>query len=161
VLCKSPAEANKEVVMNVKTRVSPVTVLAVTALFFALGGSALAVGERVGADAAQAHRACSQGNVRGVAHVTGATGVPGAFSGAGALFGRRYNCTGRAIHVRRLGIGSYEVRFVGNGAQNAIANGGVGVQASAERVAPGIYRIGVYPSGRADPADFPFLVVLV
>jgi hypothetical protein len=147
--------------MNAKARLSPATVLAGAALFFALGGSALAVGERIGADAAQAQRACSQGNVRGVAHVTGSTSVPGAFSGAGALFGRRYNCTGRAIHVRRLGIGSYEVRFIGNPAQNAVASGGVGVQASAERIAPGIYRVGVYPSGRADPADFPFLVTLV
>jgi hypothetical protein len=149
--------------MNVRTRrhVSPATALAGLALFFALGGSALAVGERVGSNASQAQRACSQGNVRGIAHVTGATSVPGAFSGAGGLFGRKYNCTGRAIQVRRLGIGSYEVRFLGNGAQNAIANGGVGVQASVERIAPGIYRVGVYPSGRADPADFPFLVVLV
>ncbi len=147
--------------MKLKARVSPATVIAVAALFFALGGSALAVGERIGSDTAQAQRACSQGNVRGVAHVTGVTSISGTFTGAGALFGRKYNCTGRAIHVRRLGIGSYEVRFVGNGAQNAIANGGVGVQASAERIAPGIYRIGVYPSGRADPADFPFVVVLV
>jgi hypothetical protein len=147
--------------MNVKARISPATGLAAAALFFAVGGSALAVGERVGSDSAQAQRACSQGNVHGVAHVTGATGIPGAFTGGGALFGRKFNCTGRAVHVRRLGIGSYEVRFLGNPAPNAVASGGVGVQASAERIGPGIYRVGVYPSGRADPADFPFLIVLV
>jgi hypothetical protein len=146
---------------HARRRISPASVLAALALFFALGGSALAVGERVRSDAAQAQRACSQGNVRGVAHVTGAAGIPGAFSGAGGLFGRRYNCTGRAIQVRRIGIGSYQVRFVGNGAPNALASGGINVQASAERIGPGVFHVGVYPSGRADPADFPFLVVLV
>ena len=158
-------DAQYALLRRTRRSISPATVLALLALFFALGGSALAVGERVGSDAAQAQRACSQGNVRGVGHVTGgpsgAANIPGSFSGAGALFGRKYNCTGRAIHVRRLGIGSYEIRFVGNAAVNAIASGGVGVQASAERIAPGLYRVGVYPAGRADPADFPFLVVLV
>jgi hypothetical protein len=146
-------------------RFAPETAIALLALFFALGGSALAVGERVGGAAGPAQRACAQGNVRGVAHVTGgpsgAANVPGTFTGARSVFGRRFNCTGRAVQVRRIGIGVYEVRFVGNGAPNAIANGGSGVQASAERVGAGLFRVSVYPSGRADPADFPFVVVLV
>jgi hypothetical protein len=146
-----------------RTRVSltPGAAVALVALFFALGGSAFAVGERTSDAAAGAQRACSQGNVRGVAHVTGAANVPAAFTGANAMFSRRFNCTGRAVQVRRLGIGSYEVRFVGNPAPTAIGNGGSGVQASAERVGPGLYRVSVYPSGRADPADFPFVILLV
>jgi hypothetical protein len=148
-----------------RLRVAPGAAIALAALFFALGGSALAVGERMGDSAAASQRSCAQGNVRGVAHVTGgpsgAVNIPGAFTGANALFGRRFNCTGRAIQVRRLAIGVYEVRFVGNGAPNAVANGGGGVQASAERVGAGVYRVFVYPSGRADPGDFGFLVVLV
>lgn len=145
--------------------IAPGATIALVALFFALGGSAFAVGERVRSAAAPEQRACAQGNVRGVAHVTGgpsgAANISGAFTGAKALFGRRFNCTGRAIHLRRVGIGVYEVRFVGNGAPNAVANGGSGVQASAERIGAGLYRVSVYPSGRADPADFPFVVVLV
>jgi hypothetical protein len=150
-----------------RSRVSPTptSAIAVAALFFALGGSALAIGERVSDSTAAAQRACSQGNVRGVAHLTGgpsgAANIPGTFTGARALFGRRFNCTGRAVQVRRLGIGSYEVRFAGNGAPTAIASGGSGVQASADRVGSGVYRISVYPSGRADPADLPFVVMLV
>lgn len=148
-----------------RSSVSPATAIAVAALFFALGGSALAVGERARDSSAPVQRACAQGNVRGVANVTGGPGgaanIPGAFTGARAMFTRRFNCTGRAVHVRRLGIGSYEVRFVGNGAPSAIAGGGGGVQASAEPVGGGVFRVSVYPSGRADPADLPFVVVLV
>jgi len=144
---------------------TPGGAIGLVALFFALGGSALAVGERVHDSSSTAQRACSQGNVRGVAHVTGgpsgAANIPGTFTGTRAVFTRRFNCTGRAIQVRRLGIGSYEVRFVGNGAPTAIANGGSGVQASAERIGAGLYRVSVYPSGRADPADLPFVVMLV
>jgi hypothetical protein len=144
---------------------APGTAIALVALFFGLGGSAFAVGERVHGAAALEQRACAQGNVRGVAHVTGGpsgvANIPGAFTGAKALSGRRFNCSGRAVHVRRLGIGVYEMRFLGNDAPNAVANGGGGVQASAERVGVGLYRVTVYPSGRADPADFPFVVVLV
>jgi hypothetical protein len=141
------------------------TAIALVALFFALGGSAFAVGERVGSSAAVSQRACAQGNVRGAAYVTGgpsgAANIPGAFTGARAVFGRRFNCTGRAVQVRRLGIGVYEVHFVGNASPNAIAGGGSGVQASAEPIGAGLFRVTVYPSGRADPGDFAFVVVLV
>jgi hypothetical protein len=148
-----------------RLRVAPGTAIALVALFFALGGSAWAVGTRGSDSEAAVQRACSQGTVRGVARVTGgpsgAANIPGAFTGGKALFERRFNCTGRAVQVRRLGIGVYEIRFVGNPAPNAIASGGSGVQASADRVGAGLYRVSVYPSGRADPADLSFLVVLV
>jgi hypothetical protein len=150
---------------STRLQVTPGTAIALVALFFALGGSAFAVGERVSSTAAASQRDCGQGNVRGVAHVTGgpsgAANIPGAFTGAKAVFGRRFNCSGRAVQVRRLGIGVYEVRFVGNPAPNAIASGGGGVQASADHIGAGLYRVTVYPSGRADPGDSPFLVVLV
>lgn len=149
-----------------RTRLSirPGTAIAVLALFFALGGSAFAVGERVHATAASQQR-CAQGAVRAVAHVTGGpsgvANIPGNFSGANALFARKFNCTGRATQVRRLGIGIYEVRFVGNAAPNAIANGVAGVQASADSLGGGTFRVNVYPAGRNDPADLPFVLVAV
>jgi hypothetical protein len=144
---------------------APATVLALVALFLALGGSALAVGKRGDSSAATAQRACAQGNVRGIADVNGGpsgmANIPGGFTGAGPLFARRFNCTRRPVFVRRLGIGMYEVQFFTNWAANAIASGPAGVQASAHRVSPGIFRVTVYPAGRADPWDAPFLVVLV
>jgi hypothetical protein len=131
------------------------------AAFLAAGGTALAVGERDGSVAQR----CAQGAVRGIAHVTGGpsgtANIPGQFSGAGALFARRFNCTRGAVQIRRLGIGVYEVRFAGNGAPTAVASGVVGSLAAAERVAPGIFRVNVYPAGRADPADLPFVLLLV
>lgn len=145
--------------------ITPATALAVGALFFALGGSAFAVGERVQAAGASQQARCGQGAVRGIAQVTGgASGVaniPGRFSSRGALFARRYNCTGRAIQVRRLGIGIFEVRFVGNVAPTAIAAGLGGANPSAGLVAPNTFRVNVFPAGISDPADLPFVVVLV
>ena len=140
--------------------IAPGTALAVAALFFALGGSAFALGERAHSASASQQR-CAQGAVRGVAHVTGAVNISGSFSGARALFARRFNCTGRATQVRRLGIGVYEIRFVGNGAPTAIASGVPGVLASAERIGGGTFRVNTYPAGRSDPADLPFVVVLI
>lgn len=153
--------------MTTRRRVSltPTGAIALVALFFALGGSAFAVGERVqGLSATQ--KRCANGAVRGIAVVAGdpATGianVPDQFSGSGKLFRRTFNCTGRGTQVRRLGIGTYEVRFVGNAAATAVASGFVGGYASAELVSPGVFRVAVYPSGRGDPEDRPFTIVAV
>lgn len=151
--------------MNQRPRISPATGIALVALFFALGGSAFAVEERLESESAQAQRACGTGNVRGVAYVTGGpsgtANIPGSFSGAKALFGSRFNCTRKAVHVRRTGIGTYEVRFVGNPAIAALASGPAGVQASADRIAPGVFRVSVYPAGRADGNDYAFVIALV
>ena len=107
---------------------TPGTVIALIALFFALGGSAFAVGEHVQGLAAAQQR-CANGSVRGVATVTG-NPAPGhrehprhLLELAPTLFSRRFNCTGKAIQVRRDGFGVYEVRFVGNSAPSAIASG--------------------------------------
>jgi hypothetical protein len=144
--------------------IGPGTGIAILALFFALGGSAFAVGERIQSSAAAQQR-CQQGAVRGIAHVTGgpsgAANIPGNFSGARSLFARRFNCTGRAIQVRRLGIGVYEVRFVGNGAATALAGGVPGAVASADNVGGGTFRVHVHPVGRDDPGDLPFVLVAV
>jgi len=95
----------------------PETVIALLALFFALGGSALAVGEHVQGTLV-AQKRCANGSVRGIAAVTGIpsqgiANLPGNFTGSGAYFGRRFNCTGRAVQARRVEAGVFEVRFVG------------------------------------------------
>jgi hypothetical protein len=149
----------------VRPRPSPATAIALVALFFALGGSAFAVGERMQAASANQQR-CANGAVRGVAVVTGnpAAGIaniPDRFTSSANLFGRRFNCTGRAVEVRRTAIGIYEVRFVGNAAQTALVGGLGGGYASADPARGGVFTVRVYPSGIADPADRGFVIVLV
>jgi hypothetical protein len=144
---------------------TPATVMALLALFFALGGSAFAVGERIQA-ASVAQQRCAQGAVRGIAVVTGdpskgIANVPDQFTSAPVLFGRRFNCTGRPIQVRRLGIGRYEIRFVGNGATTALVGAYTEAYASADPSRNGVFTVYVYPSGREDPVDRGFIIVLV
>jgi hypothetical protein len=153
--------------MNRMSRLSitPGTAIALVALFFALGGSAFAVGERIqGLSVAQ--QRCTNGAVRGVAVVTGnpAQGIanlPDTFTGAGNLFSRRFNCTGKAIQVRRVGIGAYELRFVGNASPSAIAGGVGAFSSTTETIGPGTFRVLVQDVGRASPTDGPFMVVAV
>jgi len=144
---------------------TPATAIALVALFFALGGSAFAVGERLQATSVAQQR-CANGAVRGVAVVTGdpargMANLPDQFTGAANVFSRRFNCTGRAVQVRRLGIGVYEVRFVGNAAPTGLGSGLGGGYASVDPARGGVLRVSVYPAGRSDPEDRGFIVVLV
>lgn len=145
--------------------VTPGTAIALVALFFALGGSAFAVGERIQSPSVAQQR-CANGAVRGVAAVTGdpskgIANIPDQFSSASVLFSRRFNCTGKAIQVRRTGIGVYELRFVGNAAPNVMANGIGLFSASAEPIGAGTFRVRVQNVGRADEDDGAFIVVAV
>jgi hypothetical protein len=145
--------------------ITPGTAIAVVALFFALGGSAFAVGERLQAPSVAQQR-CANGAVRGIATVTGEpskgiANIPDQFSSANALFARKFNCTGRPVQVRRLEIGVYEVRFIGNAATSIVANGIGLFSASVETVGPGTFRVRVQNIGRADEDDGPFVVVAV
>ena len=96
--------------------VTPGTALGLVALFFALGGSAFAVGERIQSPSVAQAR-CTNGAVRGVATVTGTSAgmanISDKFTGAGNLFSRKFNCAGRSVQVRRVEMGGFEVRFVG------------------------------------------------
>jgi hypothetical protein len=145
--------------------ITPGTALAVIALFFALGGSAFAVGERIqGASAAQ--QRCANGAVRGVAVVTGdpskgIANIPDTFTASAVLFSRRFNCTGRALQVRRAELGVYEVRLVGNNAPSALAGGVGGFTSTTETIGPGTFRIRVQDVGRASLADGPFIFIAV
>lgn len=39
--------------------------------------------------------------------------IPSLYTGKARYFGRRYNCTGGGVEVRRLGLGLYNIRFPG------------------------------------------------
>jgi hypothetical protein len=141
-------------------RPTPATVIAGAALFFALGGSAIAVSQAVKPQAR-----CANGAVRGIAAVTGGSGgaanIPDTFTTNKALFSRTFNCTGGAIQIRRVQAGVFEVRFNGNGAAHALADASGHTLASAEPVAGGAFRVSVYVAGHDDPADVGFVVVAV
>ncbi len=151
--------------MDRRTRlsISPATVIALIALFFALGGSAFAVGQRVGG-AAVAQQRCANGAVRGIAWVTGdssagAANISDQFTSSGKLFGRTFNCTGRGVQVRRVAQGTFEVRFVANAARSAVASATGDSYANVDPLSAGTFRVTVHPAGRDDKSDSGFTLV--
>jgi len=144
--------------------ITPGTVVALLALFFALGGSALALGERV-AGPSVAQQRCANGAVRGVAVVTGIpsqgiANVPGTFTGARNMFARRFNCTGKTIQVRRVEFGVFEVRFVGMSGVSGVGSAVSDAYLTVEPLPGGIFRVIPHPAGRDDRADLPFTLVV-
>ena len=139
-------------------RVRPSTVLAGTALFFALGGSAIALDQAVKPQAR-----CQPGAVRGYAAVNGdpAKGMgnfPDQFTSARPLFGTRFNCAGAAPQARRVSAGVYEVRFPGNATQVATASSGA-AETTIGLVGNGVFRVNLWVPGRQDAVDTPFSVI--
>jgi hypothetical protein len=138
---------------------SPATLLAAAALFFALGGSALAI-----TDAVKPQARCANGAVRGIAAVTGNSSgmanIPDQFTSNRSLFGRTFTCTGGAPEVRRISSGVYEVRFPGNAAASATVSGS-GAESWLTPMPGGIFRVGLHVPGRADSMEAPFVVVAV
>jgi hypothetical protein len=135
---------------------NPGTVIGLIALFFALGGSALALGEHVQGPSVAQQR-CTNGAVRGIAVVTGIpsqgiANLPGSFT---------FNCTGRAVQARRLETGVLEVRFVGISGGSAVASATGDAVASVEAAPGGAFRVIMHPAGRDDRIDLPFTVVVV
>src|SRR5262245_29862877 len=145
--------------------ISPSSVIALTALFFALSGSAFAVGHGL-AGTAVAQQRCANGAVRGIAWVTGdpsagAANISDQFSSTPKLFGRKFNCTGRAVQVRRVSTGTFEVRFLANSARSAVASAAADEYATVEPITGGAFRVIVHPSGRDDKVDAGFTIVVV
>ena len=140
-------------------RPSSATVLAGLALFFALGGTALAVSHAV-----RPQPRCATGAVRGIAAVTGGTGgvanIPGDFTSSRSLFTRTFNCSGGATEVRRVSRGVYEVRFDGNSATSAIVSGS-GAESWVTPMPGGVFQVGLHVPGRADQMETNFVLVAV
>jgi hypothetical protein len=161
-LPRDPTRHGRRDIVKIGDRfaLTPGTALAVLALFFALGGSAFAVGQRVDGPFAPQAR-CANGLVRGIAAVTGGSSgtanISDKFTGTG--ISRRYNCAGRATQVRRVDVGIFEVRFVGVSGASAVASAPNDSLVSAEPVAGGAFRITIHPAGRDDRVDLPFTVI--
>jgi hypothetical protein len=117
-------------------------VISLTALFFALGGAALATG------GASSKTRCAVGSVRGIAFVTGGSkgmeNIPDSYTGAGSLFGYRYNCAGKGVLVKHAAsLPAFDVRFPGNPAAFAVvsASGATPTMSSVQRQPDGAFRV--------------------
>ena len=141
-------------------RITPTTVIALLALFFALGGSAVAVTEAVRPQAR-----CAPGAVRGFVAVNGdptkgIANIGDQYTSARPAVGVRFNCAGAAPQARRVNTGVYEVRFAGNGAQVALASAGA-AETTVAVLGGGVFRVSLWVPGRQDAVDTPFQVVIV
>jgi hypothetical protein len=143
---------------------TPGSALGLIALFFALGGSAFAVGERIQSPSAAQQR-CTNGAVRGVATVSGTSAgmanIPDRFTGAGNLFSRKFNCTGKAVQVRRVETGVFEVRFAGISGASGIGSALGDGFAAVEPAAGGALKVTTHPAGSYDRVDMPFTIAVV
>jgi hypothetical protein len=147
---------------------SPTRVIALTALFFAVGGSAFAVGQKTAA----AQPRCATGAVKGIAIVVGdpnrgLANLPTEYTSAANLFLFRFNCAGKAIEIRRVGNTAFDVRFVGTSTRAAYvtAVGSTPGAAAVSGQSDGAWRITLAgPSGGgayAPRVDVPFIVTVL
>jgi hypothetical protein len=128
-------------------RPSPALVLSAVALFFAVGGSAFAVGQRVGV----AQPRCANGAVKGYAYVTGdpQNGIQNmseSWSSSPKLFSARFDCAGAAVQVRR-DRNVFVIKFNGVVAHTALVSGvGANPQTMTVTALPdGSYRVTPVP----------------
>lgn len=153
-------------------RPSPALAISLVALFFALGGTAFAVGEKV---APQAR--CQTGAVRGIATVDAGngdvdlSGLPNTYNDDPSFFGYRWSCSGGDISIRKPhGFDGVEVLFSGNPAEIAVIqsnNLGIPNAGSVQRGSDGGFYItmGGSNTGVAGPWEMqwnvPFTIVLL
>ena len=153
-------------------RPSPALVISLIALFFALGGTAFAIGEKL---APQAR--CQTGAVRGIAVVNAGdggldlSGLPSTYNDDPSYFGYRWSCTGGDISIRKPhGFNGVEVLFSGNPANIAIlqsTNLGVPNAGSVTKGSDGGFYISMGGSnaGVSGPWELqwnvPFVIVLL
>lgn len=95
-----------------RTIPSPAMVVAVAALFAAVGGTSYA------AVSSGAASGCSSGSkLKGSALINGSPSFSSSFVKVSG-----FNCAGMPIEARRLAEGEYEVKFVGNPDKSALGN---------------------------------------
>jgi hypothetical protein len=104
-------------------RPSPALVLSAIALFFAIGGSAFAIGRHT----AVAQPRCTDGAVKGFATVvgdprTGIQSMPSSYTSNRRLFSSRFNCAAAQVQVRRVGD-AFQIRFNGIIGHAAVVSG--------------------------------------
>ena len=146
-------------------RPSPALVISAIALFFAIGGSAFAVGQRVGV----AQPRCANGAVKAFAYVSGdpTVGIQNlaeTFTSDPKVFKASFNCSGKAVQVRRV-RDTFEVRFPSTAVRSVVVSAvGLTDGWSATPLPDGSWRI--TPAGIGQPTfqlgpQHQFVVVAV
>jgi hypothetical protein len=152
-------------------RPSPALVLSLLALFFALGGSAFALGSRL-----TPQPRCAAGAVRGIAVVGGnsfdLSTLPKTFASRPDAVPYNWSCTGGQVLISKpSGLQGVAITFVGNPATHAIvssaASNGAPYGGSVSRASDGSFHVvmggsnGVTVAGEWQPQwDVPFTIVL-
>ncbi len=139
---------------------SPAMVVAGAALFAALGGTSYAALSSSGAGGCS-----SSGKLKGSVLVNGHTSFSHKFVKVSG-----FNCSGKAIQAKRIALGHYEVRFVGNPDTRALGaiNDKAGIHDDAfvsfTRIKPGDFEVLIYNAviggGNIGNEDKPFSVAL-
>jgi hypothetical protein len=149
---------------------SPAILISLLALFFALGGTAFALGSKI---APQPR--CAQGAIRGIAVVNGSridlsSLSSSTYTSDPNVFDYRWSCTGGKIEVRRSsGTAGVDVKFDGNPSTIAVvsaASGGANA-GSVSRQPDGSFRVIMGGSNSGVPGPWqaqwnvPFVIVLL
>ena len=103
-----------------RVKFSPALVISLAALFFALGGTAFAVGSKV---APQPR--CATGAVRGIAEINTSfdlSSLTNNLQETPQAFSSTWSCTGGKVYIRKNGNG-IDVQFIGNPATIATVSG--------------------------------------
>lgn len=150
---------------------SPALLVSLAALFFALGGTAFALGSKIVPQAR-----CSTGAIRGIAVVTGDSvqgvgNMGSTYSSDAGLFGYRWSCSGGAIQVRQSShTQGFDIQFPGNPATVAIVSSqayGQPYSGSVSRSPDGSFHVTMGGSNANAPGPWqyqlnvPFTIVLL
>ena len=138
-------------------RLSPALIVAMVALFVALGGPGLAA-------KTVAQQRCQTGAIKGVIALNPdaiSRGFPDQFSSAAGLFDARFTCGGGTISARRVDVGTFDVRVTRNPAGYAVGSARAGHAGfSYSKVDATTWRVYVSTGGGAK-TDIPFVLVLL
>lgn len=151
---------------------SPGLIVSLVALFFALGGTAFAIGEK---SVPQAR--CQTGAILGIAVINAGganddlSSLPSTYSDDSTYFGDRWSCTGGDISIRKpRDFNGVEVMFSGNPADVAIlqsTNYGVPNAGSVTKGSDGGFYVTMGGSNTGAPGQWqpqwnvPFVIVLM
>ena len=152
-------------------RPSPALFVSLVALFFALGGTAFAVGQKV----IPSQPRCAPGAIRGIAVLNsgdfGLDTLTNSYTSDSKWFTYRWNCGGGTISVRKpTDFHGIEVYFGGNASDVAIVQAdvkGVPNAGSVSRASDGGFLVSMGGSNQGAPGpwefqnNIPFTIVLL
>jgi len=149
-----------------RIKVSPALCISLVALFFALGGTAFALGSK-----AVPQPRCATGAVRGIAEINTSYDLSSLTSNmqdTPQAFGYTWSCTGGKVYIRKNGSG-IDVQFIGNPATVATVSGIDGAwpfSGSVSRSSSGYFHVTMGGSNADAPGPWetqnytPFVIVL-